>query len=400
MEVSGSSPATPTAKHLLRGHDSQGGSGWAGGSLHNPPQFPVMGKRAYGSGSKREVRPGVWQVRFAGRSKTVRGSAKEAERVLAQMVGAGRGSAGAGATVAELITDWMAAARLERSTRATYLTALDHLPARFAGLRVARLGLADFDRLYADLERAEVSVHQIHKLHTALSAALSEAVRWGWVSTHPARGARLPRLPDRKVQAPSTDVVARILAVAATDLQTMVWLRVAVTTGARRGEVLALRWADIDLRAATMTVRASLDEDRTMKTTKTGRVRVVQLDAYTVTLLRQWKAAQAERALACGLGLAARPWVLSNAPDSGEPWRPDGATQRFRRLCARAGVQGVRLHDLRHAMASQLLERGVSPVTVAGRLGHASTTTTLRVYSHVVAGADKAAAETIADVIG
>jgi integrase len=194
--------------------------------------------------------------------------------------------------------------------------------------------------------------------------------------------------------------VQQILAEAAKNLQTHAWLRLAVTTGARRGEVLALRWSDIDLDAATMTVGRSLNEDRSTKSTKTNRVRVVRLDAVTVALLRQWRNGQRERALACGARLARDPFVLSNSPDSSVPWRPDGTTQRFQRLCARAGVEGVRLHDLRHAMASQLLERGVSPVTVAGRLGHASTTTTLRTYAHVVSGADAAAADVIADVIG
>ena len=359
-----------------------------------------MSKRAYGSGSKREVRPGVWELRAAGRSKTVRGTAKEAERALAQMVSVTVHHHGGDISVQQLVDEWQASARLEASTRATYSTALTHLPRTFLAKRIDRLGLRDFDRLYVDLERAGVSVHQVHKLHTALSSAFTEAVRWGYLGAHPARGARLPQLPDRKVRPPQRDELSRLLAEAAKDLQTMVWLRLAVTTGARRGEVLALRWSAVDLSAATITVGASLNEDRTTKATKTNRVRVIQIDAETVALLRRWKAGQAERALACGVSLARDPWVLTNSPDSSVPWRPDGGTQRFRRLCARAGVSGVRLHDLRHAMASNLLERGVSPVTVAGRLGHASTTTTLRVYGHVLAGADAAAADVIADVIG
>ena len=360
-----------------------------------------MTKRAYGSGSKREIRPGVWELRAAGRSKTVRGTAKQAEQALAQMVvGTGGRTGSSDATLAELVEHWLASARLEASSVATYRVALAHLPASLGRKRVDRLTLADFDRGYVDAERAGAPVHQVHKLHTALSSALTQAVRWGWIGAHPARGARLPSLPDRKVKPPSAAQVQQILAEAAKNLQTHAWLRLAVTTGARRGEVLALRWSDIDLDVATMTVGRSLNEDRTAKVTKTNRVRVVRLDAVTVALLRQWRNGQRERALACGARLARDPFVLSNSPDSSVPWRPDGTTQRFQRLCARAGVEGVRLHDLRHAMASQLLERGVSPVTVAGRLGHASTTTTLRTYAHVVSGADAAAADVIADVIG
>jgi integrase len=331
----------------------------------------------------------------------MRGTAKQAEQALAQMVvGTGSRTGSSDATLDELVEHWLASARLEASSVATYRVALAHLPASLGRKRIDRLTLADFDRGYVDAERAGAPVHQVHKLHTALSSALTQAVRWGWIGAHPARGARLPSLPDRKVKPPSAAQVQQILAEAAKNLQTHAWLRLAVTTGARRGEVLALRWSDIDLEAATMTVGRSLNEDRTTKSTKTNRVRVVRLDAVTVALLRQWRNGQRERALACGARLARDPFVLSNSPDSSVPWRPDGTTQRFQRLCARAGVEGVRLHDLRHAMASQLLERGVSPVTVAGRLGHASTTTTLRTYAHVVSGADAAAADVIADVIG
>jgi integrase len=355
-----------------------------------------MGKRAYGSGSKREVRPGVWQVRINGRSRTVQGGAKDAERVLSAMAGVSKSTASP--TLRALLDEWLASARIEQSTKDTYVVALKHLPDKFAATRIDKLTLRDFDKLYRDLERT-VTPHQLHKLHTTLSSALTTAIRWGWLSTHPAKGASLPPLPDRKVTAPTMEQIAKIIAEADRDLVTSVWLRLAVTTGARRGELLALRWSDIDAKAATMTIDESLNEDRTTKRTKTNRVRIIELDADTVDRLRRWKAGQAERALAVGVPLARNGFVLSNAPDSSVPWRPDGVTQRFRRLCARAGVDGVRLHDLRHGMASHMLQQGVDAVTVAGRLGHASTTTTMRVYAHVIPGADRRAAELMASII-
>lgn len=358
------------------------------------------GRRAYGSGSKREIRPGVWQVRFGGRARNIKGTAKDAERVLAQMITTGPGRpVAASQTIAELLDEWQQTARLESSSRYTVAGALKHLPESFGRKRIDRVTLADFDRLYADLEHRKVSVHQIHKLHGALSAAFTQAVRWGRVSSHPVRGALLPKLPDRKVSPPSKAQIDLLLAEAAKDIQTHTWLRLAVMTGARRGEVLALRWSDIDFDAGAVRFDESLRLDRSAKSTKTGRVRVVQVDDLTVALLRRWRAAQKERAMAAGVAVVPDAWVLSSSVDSSEPWRPDYGTYLFRRLCAATGVKDVRLHDLRHAMASQLLEAGVSPVTVAGRLGHASTTTTLRVYSHVIAGADRAAADTLAAII-
>lgn len=359
-----------------------------------------MAKRAYGSGSKREVRPGVWQVRINGRSKTIRGGAKDAENALQAMAGVGAGRAAAAApTLQALIDEWLSVARIEQSTRDTYLVSLKHLPAKFAGQRIDKLTLRDFDRLYVALERQGVSPHQLHKLHTTVSSALSTAVRWGWLTTHPAKGASLPQLPDRKATAPTAEQIAAILAEASKNLASTVWLRLAVTTGARRGELLAVRWSDVNFDTHQMRVDESLNEDRSVKRTKTNRVRYVQLDDETVALLRRWKAAQGERALAVGVPLARDPFVLSSAPDSSIPWRPDGVTQRFSRICARAGVSGVRLHDLRHAMASHMLYQGVDMVTVSARLGHASPTTTARVYAHVIPGADKEAAELMASII-
>jgi integrase len=361
-----------------------------------------MSTRGYGSGSLREKRPGVWELRVAGRSKTVRGGRKEAERALAAMVTAtpgGKRPRELGVTLGRLLDEWLTAARIEASTRSTYEAALAHLPPAVRKVKLDALELRTFDRLYSDLERAGVSVHQIRKLHTVLSSALTAAVRWQYVAANPARGARLPELPRRQVKAPPTDVVVRLLA-AADDLQATIWLRLALATGARRGEVLALRWPAVDLDAGTVTYAASMNEDRTVKVTKTNRERTITLDPGTVAALRSWRALQVSRALELGVKASRSCYVLSNALDGSIPWRPDGASQRFRRLRARAGVGDVRLHDLRHANATLMLRNGVDPMTAAYRLGHSRPTTTMDVYGHVIDGADRAAADTIGRLLG
>ena len=218
--------------------------------------------------------------------------------------------------------------------------------------------------------------------------------RGGLIPGHPARSAERPPGPESKATAPSADQLRRLIAAASSNLLTSVWLRLALATGARRGEELALRWSDVDLKAGTVRIDESLNEDRSTKGTKTGKVRVVALDAETVAVLRRWKIAQHERALATGVGMVRDPWVISNSLDGSVPWRPDGATQRFRRLRAKAGVGPVRLNDLRHAHASLLLRSGVDVVTVAARIGNLPTTTH-RTYAHLIDGADREAADTI-----
>jgi len=358
--------------------------------------------RGYGSGSKRERRPGVWELRASGRSQTVRGSAKQAEVALARLVTAAskRTTVNTAATLGDLIDEWLLATTIETSTRTTYIGVLTHLPPAFRTRKLSTLTIRNFDQLYAELTRQGRSPHQVRKLHTALSAALRDGVRWQWLDHHPAHGARIPPAPVREGAEPDETVLRALLTLAArTDVQTGVWIRLAVSTGARRGELLALRWSKVDLQRRTITISTSLEEDRTVKTTKTRKSRTIPLDDGTVTELRRWKAAQGERALAVGVPLAKDPWVLSNEADSSVPWRPDGATQRFRRLCARAGVVGVRLHDLRHAHASMLLRDGHDVVTVAGRLGN-TPRTTLTTYAHVMAGADRAAADSIGRRLG
>jgi integrase len=327
----------------------------------------------------------------------VHGGRKIAERALAQLVAAtpSRTTDSIGATLDRLLVDWLATARLEASTIASYTAALAHLPPKLRATRVDQLQLRTFDQLYSDLERQGIGAQQIRKLHTALSSALTEAVRWRWIEHHPARGARLPALPGRRVTIPDDLALDKILAAAADDELAGVWVRLALGTGARRGEVLALRWSDVKLAAAELRVGRSLNEDRSVKTTKTNMERTIHLDAGTVLALRSWRSAQAQRALAVGVVLVRDPFVLSNALDGSVPWRPAGASQRFRRLCARAGVTGVRLHDLRHAHASMLLGAGVDPVTTAERLGHARVSTTLDTYGHVLNGAAKAAADVV-----
>lgn len=106
-----------------------------------------------------------------------------------------------------------------------------------------------------------------------------------------------------------------------------------------------------------------------------------------------------ERAARCGAELTDDAFVFSNAGDCSEPWFPDSVSRGFKRLCALDGVPGVRLHDLRHFVASQLLGAGVDVRTVAGRLGHRNAATTLNVYAHFLEQADRGAADLIGRVI-
>lgn len=190
-------------------------------------------------------------------------------------------------------------------------------------------------------------------------------------------------------------------AVADTNIQTLVC--VALYTGASVGELLALRWRDLDLDRQVMHVRRTVVEHMKaiegrewydFKEPKSGKGRSIDLDEATVELLRRHKREQAEERL--GLGAAWQPLDLVFTWRAGEPIRPSTVSRRFRQLMTDAHLEGIRFHDLRHAHATMMLRAGVAPHVVSRRLGHSDVAITLRAYADVLPGQERAAVDTFA----
>ena len=369
-----------------------------------------MFRRDYGSGSVVETAPNTFRIRIAagidpvsGRRRTVtetfRGNKKAAQRRAQELSLKHAGRSTTGSALKTLIDLFLETHRVAAPTMKNYRLAAGRIPERFGTIAVDRLRAQDLDRLYAALA-VEHSAHAIRQVHAVISAALTQAVKWDWVPGNVARYATPPTVNKSRSQAPDADILARLLKACGTDQQKRLWLRLVAVTGARRSEVLALRWANVDLAKGKLTFAGSLDTDRNEIPTKTGRGRTVTIDPQTVEQLRLWRVAQKERALAVGVKLAKNAFVLSDELDSSRPWRPDRATERFRSLCKQAGVTGVRLHDLRHHAATTLLRAGVPINAVSARLGHSRVATTLDVYGHVMAGDDATAADVLGRAIG
>jgi integrase len=259
---------------------------------------------------------------------------------------------------------------------------------------------------------------------TARSArALTDAVRVEQVlATNPAERAKLPR--TRRGE-PGTVWTAGQLAAFLEQASThrlYAFFRLAAYTGARRGELLALRWAALDLDAAEVTLRGStdvIDGERVEDTTKSGRSRVVSLDAGTVAVMREHRRRQLEERMKAG-----PLWVESGfvfTAEDGAPVFPDTLSLLMRKLIRDynepavpgrgrghprkppprpdAPLPPARLHDLRHVHATTLLLAGVPVHVVANRLGHADPSTTLRVYAHVLRDPAAGAADVFARAI-
>ena len=160
---------------------------------------------------------------------------------------------------------------------------------------------------------------------------------------------------------------------------------IALATGMRRGEILALRWKNIDLERGVVRVVESLEQTKTalrFKAPKTEKVRAVTLPGFVVEELRRLKRLQAEELLALGVRHSGE--TLACGRHDGEPMPPRSLTHEFAKVArGLKDVPRVRFHDLRHSHATQLLSAGVHPKVAQERLGHSTITTTLDLYSHV-----------------
>jgi len=197
-----------------------------------------------------------------------------------------------------------------------------------------------------------------------------------------------------EIRPPSAAEVAELITQAlVVDPSLGLFFLLAATTGARRGELLALRWRDVDLEEGSIAFQRSLVEGPNgpvLAPTKTRRSHRVALDESSIAALNSaWDR---------GVGLDLRSvhgdrFVFSHQVDGSAPWLPNWVTKAFIRCRCEAGLSHFRLHDLRHFMATEMLDGGVPIAVVSNRLAHARASTTLNVYAHAIPGGDRAAAQ-------
>ena len=177
----------------------------------------------------------------------------------------------------------------------------------------------------------------------------------------------------------------------------------AAATGARRGELCALRWSAIDLDGATLRIDSSAYFEPhvgvVLKSTKNHSIRNVSLDAMTVDALRTHRSRMAERADLTEASLEPSAFVFSSQHDCSSPIVPDTFSRAWISLRDKAGLDGVRLHDLRHFQATMLLRSGVPVKNVSRRIGHRDAATTLNVYAHALADDDRVSADLVGDLL-
>jgi integrase len=243
----------------------------------------------------------------------------------------------------------------------------------------------------------------ILRIHSIISSALDLAVRYEWTDRNVAKNARPPHPRKREPDPPTPEQAARLLnLVWAEDEEFGLYLWMSFTTGARRGEVTALRENRFDLARQQVRLAGNYivkQGARIEKQPKTGEGRRLSLDPLTCELFGERFRRRRSEARALGVEVPGDAFVFSPDPDGRHPWNPDTMTHRYRRYALRVGITSS-LKELRHYSATQLLEAGTDLNTVAGRLGHAEGSTTLRFYAQFTRPADQRAAAVIPAQLG
>ncbi len=342
---------------------------------------------------------------------TVHGNKKAAERELTRLLrelDTGAYVDTARVTVKEYLGRWLqdyARVNVAGKTFERYTAIVNHhLAPALGSLPLAKLQPLHIQGCYSqalqggrrDGREGGLSPQTVLHHHRVLRQALQQAVRWQLLARNPADAVEPPRPQPQEMRALDEAQTAWLID-AAQGTRLYIPVLLAVTTGMRRGEILALRWRETNLVSGTLSVCRSLEQTKASLTFKEPKSRhgrrVLSLPQMTVDALQEHRGRQDERKTLLGTDYQDNDLVCCR--EDGTVWPPSAFTSAYRDLLRRRGMKPVRFQDLRHSHASQLLRAGVSPKVIAERLGHARVGFTLDVYSHVLPGMQEEAARLV-----
>lgn len=330
---------------------------------------------------------------------------REASEALTEILGqlnTGQYVAPSKLTVGRFLeAEWLPAVRtrLRPLTYESYASNVrNHVVPRLGSVPLQQLTPPMLNSMYAELG-STLAARTIRYIHAILRRAFADAVKWNRLPRNPADVADPPSSragTPRRMSTWSGSELGRFLESVRNDRLYACW-RFLAMTGCRRGEALGLRWRYLDLRNARATIVQTVIANRDIAETKTkhGR-RTLALDAATVAALREHRDAQRDEQRLFG---TADHCDLVFSRQDGTPIWPRSLSRSFAGHVAAADLPKIRLHDLRHTHATLALQAGVHPKVVQERLGHATISITLDVYSHAIPAMQEDAAARVAALV-
>ena len=307
-----------------------------------------------------------------------------------------------GSTVGDYLDRWLSDAvrgtvRESTFSRDRYLVT-NHIKPTLGRLKLKNLNALHLQSFYRERLDSGLSGSTVQKIHHILHKALSQAVKWNLIPRNPADAVKAPTASSTKETHPLSASEARRLLERARDDRLEALYVLAFHTGMRRGELLGLKWEDVDLDGPTIRVRRTLTRSENGRRLSLGEPktkksrRIVRLTPRAVEALRRHRAKQAEEKLKAGNLYQNQGLVFTTG--CGTPINPSNLLRRsFAPLLKSAGLPRITFHDLRHTCASLLFQRNVHPKLVQELLGHASIALTLDTYSHMLPGMGSEAAD-------
>lgn len=309
-------------------------------------------------------------------------------------------------TLSQHLKEWLRVVDVSAKTYERYEIIVNkHLIPNLGAIRLSNLKPQDIEGYYSKAlkeGRADgkggLSKRSVLHTHRVLHAALSKAITWQLIVRNPASKEFIkPPRPDKSERLTFTTEETLDVLDKAKDNRLYVPILLAVTTGLRRGEVLGLKWSDIDMDGKRLSIRRVLEQTRIsgikVKEPKTERsIRNIALPAITVFALRQYKARQIELGLKLGTQLKDDDFIFDSPLGLLKPSQLTTAYAAFRKS---HGFKHVTFHDLRHTHATHLLEKNIHPKIVSERLGHSTIAITLNTYSHVTPSMQEDAANKV-----
>jgi integrase len=336
---------------------------------------------------------------------TLKGSKAEAQREAAKIMASlatGSHVDPSTETVGEFIAHWLDGAHeLAGTTVERYRQLAQHqIIPHFGTMPLQKLRRGHLMEWHSKLlatggtDGRPLSARTVKHAHFVLHRALERAVEGELIARNVAHGVRAPKVETTEIAILKADQIAAVLAaLVGHPLYPIVVL--ALTSGARRGELLALRWSDVDLTTGTIRIERSLEQTSAglkFKRPKTRHgVRSIALPPVAVEALHVHRRKQLELRLALGQGKA-NPDTLVFSTIEGEPMLPNGLSRDWGKFVRTHKLPIVTFHALRHTHASTLIAAGLDVLTISRRLGHGSPTITLGVYGHLFTNTDDKAA--------